>query len=103
VIRYQWHCYVKNGQWREFMEIMRRANVIQVERGFQPATFWGKEHGPANFFLSEMVFESLAEYEEVTKRLNADDEIMDLFRSTVPYMDATEIHELLGAVPNGLS
>ncbi|MDQ2943522.1 MAG: hypothetical protein M3R21_07640 [Candidatus Dormibacteraeota bacterium] len=102
MIRYQWHSYVKNGEWREF--IMRRANRLQVERGFKPATFWGKEHGPANFFMSEMLFESLAEYEEVTKRLYGDDEMMDLLRRAVTYMgDTSEIHELLGAVPNGLS
>lgn len=102
MIRYQWHCYVKNGEWRPFIEIMGRVNRLQVEKGFAPATFWNKEHGQANFFMSEMTFESLAEYEEVVGRLYGDEEVMEILRSTVPYMGATEIHEFLGSVPNGI-
>lgn len=96
---YRWYCYVANGRWREFMKIMSEVNRLHRERGYQEMRFFGGVVGKANFFAAHAEYETLAAWEDEMNRMQQDGELMDALRSTVDYMDETEIHELLVEAP----
>lgn len=96
---YRWHCYVKNGRWREFMEVMTEVNALYRQKGHVPMRFWAAVTGRANFFVAESEHESLASWEAENDAVSRDSDIMDALRRTVPLMDSTEIHELLMSAP----
>lgn len=96
---YRWHCYVKNGRWREFMEVMTEVNDLYRRKGHTPMRFWAAVTGKANLFVAESAHESLAGWEAENEAVYRDGEIMDALRRTVPLMDTTEVHELFVAAP----
>lgn len=96
---YQWHCYVANGRWREFMRIMTRVNELHEQRGYVKMRFYGGVTGRANFFMAQARYPTLAAWEEEMNRMHQDADLMDALRSTVEYMATTEIHELFQEAP----
>ncbi len=96
---YRWHCHVKNGQWRQFMDIMKAVNRMHEERGYTPLRFFSGVVGKANFFVAHSEFPNLAAWEEEMDRISQDGQLMDLLRSSADYMAETETHELLMEAP----
>lgn len=96
---YRWHCHVKNGKWREFMEIVTKANELYEAKGHTKMRFWAGVTGRANFFAAESEFESLAAWEIESDAISRDSDIMNTLRQTVDLMDTTEFHELLQSAP----
>lgn len=82
------------------MQIMTDVNRLHRQRGYQEMRFFAGVVGKANLFAAHAEYETLAAWEDEMNRMHQDGELVGALRSTIDYMDDTEIHELLVEPPD---
>lgn len=86
MIRVETQMSVRLGHFNQVLEISQQLNELARANGWTESRFWIAETGPANTFVVESDFASMADYERESEATYASEEWMKLIRASIDHV-----------------